>query len=107
MRPFFVSLGTAVLAFGPVFAGGGGPESASRPVQYRCQGGFRLSVTYLEGGKVARFSYEGRVYTMRTAISADGARYVSGNLEWWTRGNGAFLATLKPDRILHEDCTAR
>ncbi|MER3483571.1 MAG: hypothetical protein C4325_03270 [Blastocatellia bacterium] len=39
-----------------------------------------MSVTYLEGSKVARFAYQGCTYMMGTAISADGARYVSGNL---------------------------
>lgn len=64
-------------------------------------------MTYLEGSKVARFAYQGCTYMMGTAISADGARYVSGNLQWWTKGNTAFLATLNPDKILHRDCLAR
>ncbi|RIH93880.1 MliC family protein [Meiothermus granaticius] len=96
-----------VMGLGWVWAGGGSLEQAPKPVQYRCADGFSLAVTYLEGGQLARFRYGGRTYTLRTALSADGARYVSGNLEWWTRGNRAFLATLRPDKILHRDCLAQ
>lgn len=82
-----------VLVSSSVLAGGGGGA-----VAYRCDSGATLYAVY--AGDTATVSYRGRRYQMKTAVSADGARYVSGNLEWWTRGRGGFWATLKPDRIL-------
>lgn len=37
----------------------------------------------------ATIKYKGRNYDMRIAVSASGARYVGGALEWWTKGSGA------------------
>ena len=88
MRRLLVGL---LLISSPALAGGGA-------ITYRCQSGAVLSAVY--AGDTAAVTYKGRRYQLKTAVSADGARYVSGSVQWWSKGRGGFWATLKPDRVL-------
>jgi membrane-bound inhibitor of C-type lysozyme len=67
-------------------------------VTYECEGGEQpFSVDYVnaEPNYLAILSVEGKEMLFATALSADGARYVSGPYEWWTRGPDATFADLR------------
>lgn len=69
---------------------------AGAPVVYACDDGKSLTARYR--GDRATVDYDGRRIEMRTAISASGARYVGGGLQWWTRGaNEGTVAPLPQD----------
>ena len=92
-----------LLAFATAAALAQPPETnASREVDafvvsYRCDRG-AVAVAYPAYRDAAtqpiRFAWQGRKYTMYPARSGSGARYLArnGQLEWWTKGNEAFLA---------------
>lgn len=54
---------------------------------YRCESGEKIAATYPSTDS-ATVQYKGRNYTMQIAVSGSGARYVDGELEWWTKGSG-------------------
>lgn len=54
---------------------------------YRCESGETIAATYSFSDS-AMIRYKGRAYDMIVAISGSGARYVGGDLEWWTKGSG-------------------
>lgn len=53
----------------------------------RCESGRRIQVSY-PSDSAAVVVHEGRTLRMTLAVSASGARYVGGGLEWWTKGSG-------------------
>lgn len=55
---------------------------------YRCASGETIAATYTPASNAALVHYKGHDYAMHIAISASGARYVGGDLEWWTKGTG-------------------
>ena len=55
---------------------------------YRCESGEKIAVTYPSTDS-ATVQYKGGSYDMKIAVSGSGARYVGGELEWWTKGSGA------------------
>lgn len=61
--------------------------AASAVHSYRCESGERIAATYLTTDS-ATVRYKGSSYNMQIAVSASGARYVGGGLEWWTKGSG-------------------
>ena len=61
-------------------------EPASR-ITYQCKGGGTVHASY-PSDSTAVVEYEGQMLRMNLAISASGARYVGGGLEWWTKGSG-------------------
>lgn len=66
------------------------PVMAQPPVSvhsYHCESGERIVANY-PSTESATVQYKGRTYNMFIAVSGSGARYVSGDLEWWTKGNG-------------------
>lgn len=69
---------------------------------YVCENGRHVRAVYLDDH--AHVTYGDKTYTMEHAISADGARYVGSNLEWWTRGDGAMLSRLEPAQRLLSHC---
>ena len=84
-------------------AGAADTDAASREtdpfvVAYGCDRGGVIAVAYPAYRDAAhepiRVSFEGRRYLMYGARSGSGARYVTRNqrLEWWTKGDGGFLA---------------
>ncbi len=52
---------------------------------YNCDSGAQIIATYPDT-ESARVTYLGREHSMRIDVSASGARYVSDQLEWWTKG---------------------
>lgn len=54
---------------------------------YRCESGETIAATYPSTDS-ATVQYKGGNYHMRIAVSGSGARYVGGQLEWWTKGSG-------------------
>lgn len=54
---------------------------------YRCESGETIVATYPSSDS-ATVHYKGSNYRMKIAVSASGSRYVSGELEWWTKGVG-------------------
>ena len=72
-------------------------ETDAFVVSYRCDRG-AVAVAYPAYRDAAtqpvRVAWQGRNYAMYPARSGSGARYVTrnGQLEWWTKGNDAFLA---------------
>lgn len=60
---------------------------ASADHSYLCQSGETIAATYPSTDS-ATIRYKGNTYKMHIAISASGARYVGGELEWWTKGSG-------------------
>ena len=62
------------------------PEASSTN-NYACQSGATITATYPSTDS-AMVKYKARTYDMKIAVSASGARYVSEDLEWWTKGSG-------------------
>ncbi len=54
---------------------------------YRCESGETILASYLDTD-TATVRYKGSAHSMQIAISGSGARYVGGDLEWWTKGSG-------------------
>lgn len=65
-----------------------GAASATSAVHtYRCESGATIAATYPSTDS-ATIQYKGDSYNMHSAVSGSGARYVGGELEWWTKGAG-------------------
>jgi membrane-bound inhibitor of C-type lysozyme len=67
------------------------PASQSAPPVathlYHCESQRTVRVSY-PSEYTATVEYEGQVLQMHIAISASGARYAGGGLEWWSKGTG-------------------
>lgn len=61
--------------------------SKSSVHNYRCESGEAITATY-SAPDSATVQYKGSTYSMQIAVSGSGARYVGGELEWWTKGSG-------------------
>lgn len=61
--------------------------SSSSVHHYRCESGELIDATY-PSTESATVQYKGSAYNMQIAVSGSGARYVGGDLEWWTKGSG-------------------
>lgn len=61
--------------------------STSSVYNYRCESGETIAATYASTESTT-VQYKGSDYNMQIAVSASGARYVGGGLEWWTKGSG-------------------
>lgn len=53
---------------------------------YQCESGRTIWASY-PTYSTAVVTYRGQTLRMRIAVSASGARYVGGGLEWWTKGH--------------------
>ncbi|HEY9099571.1 MAG TPA: MliC family protein [Thiobacillus sp.] len=62
--------------------------AASTVHHYGCDSGKTIAATYPSTDS-ATINYKGSLYNMQIAVSASGARYIGGGLEWWTKGSGA------------------
>lgn len=62
--------------------------AASAVHNYRCVSGQSIAATYPSTDS-ATINYKSSSYDMKIAVSASGARYVGGGLEWWAKGSGA------------------
>jgi membrane-bound inhibitor of C-type lysozyme len=77
-------------------------------VSYQCEGVDHLfPVTYInaEPNFLAILPVEGKELIMVTVVSADGARYVSGPAEWWTRGSDATFSDTREGSPAPVNCT--
>ncbi len=94
-----LALGSAALAVTP-------PTQVTYHIyQYRCDGGKKISASYVnygkDGPKFVVLNWNGTQYGLAQAISASGARYASlygptvagSGLEWWEAHNTATFST--------------
>lgn len=63
------------------------PTSGNASTDYECRTGTRIQARYPDTD-TALVRYQGQQYRLHIAVSADGARYVGDQYEWWTRGSG-------------------
>ena len=75
-------------------------------VDYTCAEKQSVSVAYT-GPNKASVTYLGSTYKMKRDRSADGARFVSKGMQWWTKGNGGFLAGASATHLIARDCIAK
>lgn len=130
LSPVFITLGIGKHALTTRFTGhvcGPGnqpPEATAGPFQplatpgsatakaliYACASGRRVQATYPDTN-TAVLLMDGQTRLLRIALSADGARYVDRQWQWWTKGmHDAWLAPLAPGETVAsangESCTA-
>lgn len=60
-------------------------SAAASPTIYTCQDGRRVQAVYPDSATVALL-LDGHTHRLRTAVSADGARYVGDGWQWWSKG---------------------
>ena len=62
-------------------------------VNYRCDDGRLLAVTYVNGPDTggARLVVAGKTYELPRVESASGTRYSAGRISWWSKGGGGTL----------------
>lgn len=70
-----------------------GPDAEMRPARYVCEGGDPFPVQYVSAApnNLALLPIDGKQHIFVNVISGSGARYVSGQYEWWTKGDEATL----------------
>jgi membrane-bound inhibitor of C-type lysozyme len=113
MRALWPGLGAlaALAATGCAMAGPSLAPAApsSAPIVYTCPDGATVSARYPDS-KTAIIEYQGRAHTLKTAASADGARYIGDGLQWWTKGmTMGMISPLAPGKTYAEpgpQCTA-
>lgn len=54
---------------------------------WQCESGAAITASYPDTD-TAIVTYKGKVYNLKIAVSASGARYVGEEIEWWTKGSG-------------------
>ncbi|WP_374632922.1 MliC family protein [Paracoccus sp. (in: a-proteobacteria)] len=95
---FLTLAGTALAA--PALAGTGlsiplAPAAETNIImtQYSCDGGAPFDVQYINAGEnnLALIPIDGIERVFVLTVSASGARYVSGQHEWWSKGDAATL----------------
>jgi membrane-bound inhibitor of C-type lysozyme len=93
----------ALLVAGPVLAAKARPAPLKPlpPIHYVCEDGTRLIVAFSNpavtpGTADLRVSGTGREVMLTQAAAADGSRYVSGQTEFWIKGNTATYADRDP-----------
>jgi len=81
-----------------LFLGGatGAVAQDSKPVGYTCADGTKLQATFsppstATGSVKLVYAGSSTETTLPQAVSADGGRYVRGDVEFWIKGNGATL----------------
>lgn len=70
---------------------------AAETTVYQCEDGQRFEAAYPDTN-TAILNYQGQLYLLKSAISANGARYTGEGLQWWTTGNQGTLAPLAKDQ---------
>lgn len=83
-----------------------GAEVSIITARYSCAGGPAFDVQYVNAGEnsLALIPVDGVERVFVQAVSASGARYVSGRLEWWSKGDNAMLDDLMTEAPA-ADCT--
>ncbi len=103
MRPSRLALALIAVLAGP----GQAQTTLSLPlngatledITYFCDGGALVEVRYLNAGpnSLALLPIAGEQRIFVNVIAASGARYVSGEYEWWTKGRSASLTNATND----------
>jgi membrane-bound inhibitor of C-type lysozyme len=80
-------------------------------VTYHCDDGRSVMAVYPDSTTTV-LTFGGQTHHLHAAVSADGARYVGDQWQWWTKGmHDARLAPLKPSETIASDtgvsCHAR
>ncbi len=68
-----------------ILLGGAAVAAPAPPTNYLCKGGQVVHARYPDA-VTAVIRYRGRVHVLKSAVSADGVRYVGDGLQWWTTG---------------------
>lgn len=55
---------------------------------YVCESGAQITASY-HSSETALVHYKENTYDMKIAVSGSGSRYLSDELEWWTKGSGS------------------
>jgi membrane-bound inhibitor of C-type lysozyme len=74
-----------------------GGDAEQHTVQYDCGETFgQISIAYINAAPnfLALVPYEGSTLIFAAVMAASGARYASGNYEWWTKGAEATFTDL-------------
>ena len=79
-------------------------ESNVVPAEYDCPESGKVSVSYINAGEnsLAIISTEDMDRVFVNVISASGSRYVSGEYEWWSKGDTATFTNLTQDENAQE-----
>ncbi|WP_349295768.1 MliC family protein (plasmid) [Thioclava sp. 'Guangxiensis'] len=77
-------------------------DVSMRTLRYECDDGQAFLVQYItsETNALALLPVEGDRRVFVNVVSASGARYMSGQYEWWTAGEHATLSDLIKDKPL-------
>jgi membrane-bound inhibitor of C-type lysozyme len=76
------------------------PDAASTWTSYTCSDGQVVQASYPDTN-TAMVKIKGETHTLRVAISGSGARYVSDDWQWWTKGmHDGTLAPLAPGETI-------
>src|SRR5699024_6001330 len=63
-------------------------SASADTTSYACENGATIVASYPDVDS-AIIQYQGGSHALHIAKSASGARYVGGDIEWWTKGSGA------------------
>lgn len=76
-----------------------GEDISVTSASYSCAGGDPFTVQYVNSAanSLALIPVDGAERVFVNVISASGARYVSGEYEWWSKGDDAMLGNLMDD----------
>ena len=80
------------------------PSSAQTFLQYRCDDGAQLSVTFRRESESRAFvQLDGKSLILPQRLSASGARYAKGGVTFWIKGNDAQLKRPKKQMDAMQD----
>lgn len=85
-----------------------GPDSTIIRASYSCNGADPIAVQYVNAGQnhLAILPVEGAERIFVNVVAASGARYVSGQYEWWTKGETAAFSDTLSDAAA-QDCVSK
>lgn len=83
-----LALASALLVTGCASTPSQQTHEQTSALSYQCESGEIITATYPSNNS-AKLQYKGSAYAMHIAVSASGARYIGGDLEWWTKGSGS------------------
>ena len=104
MAPFRTFACAFALLAGALPANAAAPAKAT--VAYACAEDQQVSVVY-DGEQKVLVTYDGTTYKMKRAKSADGMRFVGSGMQWWSKGDGGFLAGHSTSHLIARDCKAK
>lgn len=102
-----LALSTPLLAEDLTLPLDAGVKAETITSRYSCNGGAPFEVRYINAGEnsLALVPVAGASRIFVSTVSASGARYVSGALEWWSKGDDATLIDTM-DEAATQQCVA-